>query len=123
MANDGLTSVTLDSRLVQGGRTPTTANTPSASGNRLPRGGSSAPQPARAQAPGIDISGAIHSINRFLTENQRGLEFRVDQATGRTVITVIDPVTGQVVRQIPPQEVLNIARDLRGAGVLLKASA
>jgi flagellar protein FlaG len=123
MANDSLASVRLDTRLAQGGRTPNTVDAKSTSGKTLPPDGTRAPQPAPADVPKIDISNAIQSINMFLQENQRGLRFAVDKASGRTVITVIDPVSGDIVRQIPPQEVLDIARDLRSAGVLLNAHA
>jgi flagellar protein FlaG len=125
MANDSLAGVTPDTRLAHGSRTPKTLNAPPASGKSLPRAGTSAPEPKRppVEIQKIDISRAIHTINTFLQENQRGLRFQVDQATGRTVITVINPVSGEVVRQIPPQELLNIAHELRASGSLLNALA
>ena len=122
-----MASVALDTRLAQGSRTPEKLAAKSASGKVLPQAGTAAPAQAPEQAPvevqKIDISRAITSTNTFLQENQRGLRFQVDKATGRTVITVIDPVSGDVVRQIPPQELLNIAAGLRAAGNLLDARA
>lgn len=127
MSNDSLASVVLAAGSAQGGRPPERAEPKSASGNPLPPSGKPAPQvPSPAPAPEvakIDISRAIHNINTFLQENARGLRFQVDKDTGRTVITVINPVNGEVVRQIPPQEVLNIARELKVSGVLLNATA
>jgi flagellar protein FlaG len=125
MANDSLAGIMPDTRLAHGSRTPQTTTAKPASGNSLPHAGTSAPASERAPAEvqKIDISRAIHSINTFLKENQRGLRFQVDQATGRTVITVINPVSGEIVRQIPPQELLNIARELRASGALLDARA
>jgi flagellar protein FlaG len=125
MANDSLAGITPDTRLAHGSRAPKTLNASSAGGKDLPPSGMSAPdkRPPPVDIPKIDISGVIRSINTFLQENQRGLRFQVDQATGRTVITVINPVSGEVVRQIPPQELLNIARELRASGSLLNTRA
>ena len=37
------------------------------------------------------------------------LQFAVHEDTGRVVVTVIEESTGQVIREIPPKEILNIA--------------
>lgn len=41
------------------------------------------------------------------------LEFSVDKDTGSTVITVTSRQTGEVVRQIPNEEVLGLIRDMQ----------
>ena len=41
------------------------------------------------------------------------LEFSVDKDTGSTVITVTSRSTGEVVRQIPSEEVLHLMRDVQ----------
>lgn len=41
------------------------------------------------------------------------LRFSVDEATGRTVIQLIDPETQKVVREIPPEETLRVAEHLQ----------
>ena len=51
-------------------------------------------------------------IEAYLKANGRDLQFSVDQATGRTVITVRDSSTGAVVRQIPDAEALRISQAL-----------
>ena len=38
-----------------------------------------------------------------------GLQFNVHEDTGRVVVTVIEESTGQVIREIPPSEVLKLA--------------
>ena len=38
-----------------------------------------------------------------------GLQFNVHEDTGRVVVTVIEESTGQVIREIPPSEVLRLA--------------
>ena len=47
------------------------------------------------------------------------LEFSVDQETGATIIKVLDIESGEVVRQIPPEEVLNYMRQLGKNGLLV----
>jgi flagellar protein FlaG len=127
MSNDSLASVVLATRPVHGSGAPEKTEVRTASGNALPPNGRPAPRPVEAppkvEVPKIDISRAIHNINTFLKENARGLRFQVDEASGRTIITVINPLNGEVVRQIPPQEVLNIARELKATGVLVNATA
>ena len=43
---------------------------------------------------------------------KRQLEFSIDDQSGRTVITVRDSDTQEVIRQIPNEEALNFARKL-----------
>jgi len=40
------------------------------------------------------------------------LQFSVNEASGRTVVTVTDAQTGEVIREIPPSEQLNLAARL-----------
>jgi flagellar protein FlaG len=47
------------------------------------------------------------------------LQFKEDKETGIQVVQVIDPDSGEVVRQIPPEEILNITRALRDLKGLL----
>jgi flagellar protein FlaG len=51
-------------------------------------------------------------IRQYLRESGRELDFRVDADTKRTVVTVRDQTTGEVIRQIPSEEILRIARSL-----------
>ncbi|MDQ2068483.1 flagellar protein FlaG [Natronospira bacteriovora] len=44
------------------------------------------------------------------------LEFKVDEVSGRTVITVYHPETEEIIRQIPPEEALRLAHLLRELG-------
>lgn len=51
-------------------------------------------------------------LRQYLRATDRDLEFRVDDDTGTTVITVRNASTGDVVRQIPNEEALRIMRSL-----------
>jgi hypothetical protein len=44
---------------------------------------------------------------------QRDLEFSMDEGTGATVVRVIDRTTKTVVRQIPSEVALRLARNLK----------
>jgi len=53
-----------------------------------------------------------------------GLVFEVNQESRELVIKIVNRETHQVIRQIPAEEVLNLARLYKGAGgVLLRAEA
>lgn len=99
---------------------PAAAPARESGGGVLPPGGNDRPP---VEVPAVDISRAISNLNQFLQDSQRDLMFRLDQASGRVVITILNPNTGEIVRQIPPDEVLKAARNLREAGILLSAHA
>lgn len=83
----------------------------------LPRGGSDYPME-------IKVKEAVGNLNDFVQKLTRTLQFSVDEESGRTVIKVVDSETNQLIRQIPPEEVLVLARNLgNGEGVILKEQA
>ena len=82
-------------------------------GNPVSTGGQALPvQRSPQPVPQIDISHAVQQLDAFVQNGQRSLRFRVDDATGRTVITVVNENTQEVIRQIPPAEKLALARNL-----------
>ena len=66
---------------------------------------------APPRSPG-EIKEAAKQIESYLKSVGRELEFSIDDTTGRTVVTVKDSTTGDVVRQIPGEETLRLARTL-----------
>src|SRR4051812_6322901 len=66
------------------------------------------------KAPVIDMNAAVRAaakqIDSYLRSVGREVEFRVDDDTGMTVVTVRETATGEVIRQIPNEEVLHLAR-------------
>lgn len=56
---------------------------------------------------------ALDVINRAIVIEQRSLSFSVDEASGRSVIKVVDQQTDQLIRQIPTEEVLRVAQDIK----------
>jgi len=66
-----------------------------------------------------EVEEAVQHLAELVSQTQRNLRFRVDEASGRTIITVLDAETNEVVRQIPPAEFLAVARHLGRTGALL----
>jgi flagellar protein FlaG len=93
---------------------------PAASGTPVPPGGNASP-PQVAEA--ADLSRAVAALNRFLADSQRSFRFQVDDDSGRTIVRIVNPETGELVRQIPSEDVLAAARALRGAGSLINLRA
>jgi len=58
------------------------------------------------------IAKAAEQIQDFVKSMGRDLNFSVDQTTGYHVVRVVDPNTGEVVRQLPSKELLEIARSM-----------
>ncbi len=57
--------------------------------------------PAEVKQAALDINEALKSLNDHL-------QFSVDSSTNSTVVRLIDGDTGEVLRQIPPEEVLRL---------------
>ncbi len=62
---------------------------------------------------------AVQQLNEQSRRNGRDLNFRVDEAVDRTVITVRSKHTGEVVRQIPSETVLKVAHSIEDMKGLL----
>jgi flagellar protein FlaG len=93
---------------------------------QLPREGNAVPTQAANTVPGeADVQQAVRNLTDYAAQTlRRDLRFSVDKDSGRTVIKVVDSETGKVIRQIPPDEVLSIAKHLAdSSGMLLKAKA
>ncbi len=59
-----------------------------------------------------------------MRDRERDLEFSIDEVTGRTILKVIHAESGEVIRQIPPEELLNITRTfIEGTGSLINDEA
>ncbi|MBY0499008.1 MAG: flagellar protein FlaG [Nitrosomonas sp.] len=55
---------------------------------------------------------AVGKIEKFSLAVQQNLKFSIDEDSGKTVIKVMDATTDEIVRQIPTEEVIDIARTL-----------
>lgn len=78
------------------------------------------------EKPEIDLDEAldeikivIEEINRKLVERQHSIQFSVDESIDKSIITVVDKSTGQVVRQLPTEEMLRFSRNIENMKGLL----
>ncbi len=55
----------------------------------------------------------VEQMNDFISSINKGLAFRVDEESGRDVVTIYEAETGDIIRQIPDEEMLEILRRLR----------
>lgn len=62
---------------------------------------------------------AVQEIEKFVQSVKRNLEFSIDEPSGKVVVKVIASESGEVVRQIPNEEVLKLANSLNDASSLL----
>jgi len=60
------------------------------------------------------VKQAARQLEAFMQSMNRYLEFRVDEDSGRTVVTVKDKTTGETIRQIPSEEIMRLAQNLGG---------
>ena len=73
-------------------------------------GGKDLPQQADSAVTQKEVSDAIRDIQKYAPSLSRELQFQMDEGTSSTVITVRDAETQEIVRQIPSEEVIAIAR-------------
>jgi flagellar protein FlaG len=57
------------------------------------------------------VAKAAQQLQEFVQKMGRNLSFSVDETTGYNVVRVVNPDTGELVRQLPSEELLKIARD------------
>lgn len=89
------------------------------------------PQVGTVQAPAENRSTHREELDRALDEVRKAVEpvarnllFSVDDESGRTIIKVVDSATKEIIRQIPSEEILSIAKALdRLKGLLIKQEA
>jgi len=96
----------------------TKASVDSSTGKSLPNQGSDMPVSV-SQNQAIKTSNelsteevleAVQNLNDFVQKTRRELNFSVDDQTGRTVVKVIDHETKDLIRQIPAEEILEVAQ-------------
>ncbi len=79
-----------------------------ATGKDLPP--ASGPQAGNAETRSREVRETVQNLNDFVQRQDRALQFEVDDITGDTVIKVMDSATDEVIRQIPSEELLALAR-------------
>ncbi|MDP2823781.1 MAG: flagellar protein FlaG [Sulfuritalea sp.] len=78
------------------------------------------PAPDRAQ-----LEQAVKEIRQLVKPMvSNSLDFSIDDSTGKTIVRITDSETGEMIRQIPSEEMMDIARSVdRMQGLLLRQKA
>lgn len=70
------------------------------------------------------LTQAVNQIQDVIQKTAQSLQFSIDKDTGTTVVKVVDTESKKVLRQIPSEEVLAIAKALdKLQGLLIKQKA
>ncbi len=70
------------------------------------------------------VNGAIAAANQAMVEANAQVQFAIDNESGRTLIKVVDTESKRVIRQIPTEEILVIARNIdRLQGLIVRGVA
>ncbi len=78
------------------------------------------PQPVSAEDKEKDLKQALSRVREVFQKADSRLEFTVDPDLDRVVVKVMDGESGTVIRQIPQQEVIDLAKRLETpTGLLL----
>ena len=64
------------------------------------------------QTSDSEVSKAIEAIDLMMDLRSRSVTFERDESAGKDVIKVIDDETGEIIRQMPPEELLSFMRNL-----------
>lgn len=91
------------------------------SGKKLPQGivqGESSVAISAIDENKESVEQAVDSVNVFVQNVQRDLEFTVDKELDKTVIKVVETDSGKLIRQIPEDIFLELARNLKQDGEL-----
>jgi len=82
------------------------------------------PERPAAQPSAEQVQEAVVEVRKAVQPVARNLRFSIDDDTGKTIISVVDSVTNEVIRQIPGEEIVAIAKAIdRMKGLLLHQKA
>ncbi|WP_374338126.1 flagellar protein FlaG [Methyloversatilis sp.] len=71
-----------------------------------------------------EVERTVDEIRRYIEPVDQNLQFSIDKDTGKTIVKLIDSSTKEVLRQIPSEELIAIARSLgKGQGGLIERKA
>ena len=78
----------------------------------------------RAKPAQEELRHALETLKQAVPMRASALQFSLDESSGQTIARVVDSETGEVIRQIPSKELLEIAQAIdKMQGMLLKQKA
>ena len=101
------------------------APSPEAVATGMPAAGTPAVTTAAVQQPDAQqIAQAVEEMRTAISPVAQNLQFSIDQDIGRTIVKVVDASTDEVIRQIPSEEIVAIAKAMdKLQGLLIKQQA
>ncbi|MDM0021297.1 flagellar protein FlaG [Variovorax saccharolyticus] len=76
------------------------------------------------EATPAQIETAVREVNAGLESRSISLQFEIDQETDKVIVKVVDQTNGVVIRQIPTEEVVRIAKVMgKAPGLLMSQQA
>lgn len=82
------------------------------------------PEPVSDAGDAQAVEQAVRKVREVFQSAVPRVQFEIDADLHRVVVKIVNAESGEVIRQIPQEEVLRLAKTLEGAqGVLLKERA
>ena len=82
-----------------------------------------AAEPAEEATP-AQLETAVQAVNTSLETRSVSLQFEIDKDTDKVIVKVVDQTNGVVIRQIPTEEVVRIAKVMgKAPGLLMSQQA
>jgi len=91
---------------------PTKVNAAVAERQEVSESGKVSPQEVTQKVDTEDVVQAVIDITEYVQNVSRDLQFQIDKQTGDTIVTVIDTETKEIIRQIPSEEIVAMARHI-----------
>lgn len=84
-----------------------------------------APKPQQSAVSSLEqVQQAMKQVAEMVQAKASNLEFSIDKETGSTVVKIVDSQTQEVIRQIPAQEIIDIAHAVdKMQGLLVQQKA
>ena len=72
----------------------------------------------------VQLENAVNEVSSFVKQTNSSLQFSIDRDSGKTMVKVVDASTNEIIRQIPSEEMLAMAKALDGIkGLLVQQKA
>lgn len=72
-----------------------------------------------AQLTVQEAAETLEALNSVMQQMQRGISFQMDEKSGRSIIQVIDRDSGDVIKQMPSQDLLKLINHMQEMQSLL----
>jgi len=59
-----------------------------------------------------ELKVSVDKLNNYLKADQRNLAFSVDEDSGRDVVSILDTVSKEIIKQYPTEEILTLSAKL-----------